>query len=735
MRILRLNDILVDIDDKTAIGIDLQTYDIKDPAKRKISVSNSFTIPITNINLQAIGYIGGVQNTDNAIYEELSVDYWVNNTQFIVKAKGRIQGVKDRIELYAFEKPSIWDLLKQEKWGDFVDNYFAWLTIPKVGSEDLGTYSAFIDTYIASGGANGLFLPMYISNATDTDTNILLADQESGGHMCSFVKSVFEYIEDTYSVDFHTGDSFDFNIWDDAVASGMYFVYRDLALLRNATGNFFSLTTLADGQHKYENDFQADETRDKTLYDFVISFMQYYQIIKTENSDGDDIKLRRFDDLADAEVQDFSGNFEGKPKFIPFVDGFAQNSKIKFKNVEDGLSEETNQRILTCLNKNLDEDVDLFEINAFAPVFLDSSSLSELIPDLSTKDSFKNFKFFINGEQIPETIRVTTIELGSGFPFTDKTDMYAPVLYALTSEYNLFDDALDYPKYYEVTKWMNSLDILNFDFFKLYWIRELNGSFFMNKIVGFNPDKSRQATTLELLKVSSRSPSPTIVIPTAIYGRLYNWWAAIDANIAPGGMRVATNSDYQGLETYLITNGFNYDDTIIGNKIAKSIGLDSKWNLSAVVGAVGNIDFPAKRNVAGLSLIPGGIRGLDGSFLDLGSDMYMWTGTEFDASKGYWFYMATSSIASTSNISSDKNNGFSIRMVSDVNPGSTITDYEGRVYDVIQIGSQYWTVQNWASKYLNDGTPIPIVTNDAAWAALSTLACCSYDNDDNNIPI
>ena len=54
MRYLWIKRELADIDDKTAIGIDLQAYDFKDPGKLKVNVSNSFSIPATAVNLRIL---------------------------------------------------------------------------------------------------------------------------------------------------------------------------------------------------------------------------------------------------------------------------------------------------------------------------------------------------------------------------------------------------------------------------------------------------------------------------------------------------------------------------------------------------------------------------------------------------------------------------------------------------------------------------------------------------------
>jgi len=61
--------------------------------------------------------------------------------------------------------------------------------------------------------------------------------------------------------------------------------------------------------------------------------------------------------------------------------------------------------------------------------------------------------------------------------------------------------------------------------------------------------------------------------------------------------------------------------------------------------------------------------------------------------------------------------------------GSTVTDIDGNVYHTVTIGTQVWMVENLKTTKYRNGDPIPNVTSDAAWCALSTGAYCWYDND------
>ncbi|MBN2699345.1 MAG: PKD domain-containing protein [Bacteroidales bacterium] len=115
------------------------------------------------------------------------------------------------------------------------------------------------------------------------------------------------------------------------------------------------------------------------------------------------------------------------------------------------------------------------------------------------------------------------------------------------------------------------------------------------------------------------------------YGVLYNYVAARDA--CPAGWHLPTDEEWTILENYLIANGYNYDGTIEGNKLAKALSMEYGWIPSTRDGAPGNSDYPDKRNASGFSALPSGGRSVYGYFYDAG-EMAQWSSVKDPA--GIW---------------------------------------------------------------------------------------------------
>jgi len=66
---------------------------------------------------------------------------------------------------------------------------------------------------------------------------------------------------------------------------------------------------------------------------------------------------------------------------------------------------------------------------------------------------------------------------------------------------------------------------------------------------------------------------------------------------------------------------------------------------------------------------------------------------------------------------------------SPVIPVNSVTDADGNVYATVTIGTQLWMKENLKTTKYNDGSNIPLVTDNTAWSNLTSPAYCWYNND------
>lgn len=150
-----------------------------------------------------------------------------------------------------------------------------------------------------------------------------------------------------------------------------------------------------------------------------------------------------------------------------------------------------------------------------------------------------------------------------------------------------------------------------------------------------------------------------------IYGHLYNWYAAIDSrNISPVGWHVPTDAEWKTLENYLIANGYNYDGTTSGNKIAKSLASTTAWTTNTGVGSVGNDS--TKNNTSGFNGFPYGYRyDINGLSYGFGLVAVWWSSTNlYNESISYDKNMSLSYVDGNA-FNGYKNYGIAIRCVRD----------------------------------------------------------------------
>jgi uncharacterized protein (TIGR02145 family) len=91
------------------------------------------------------------------------------------------------------------------------------------------------------------------------------------------------------------------------------------------------------------------------------------------------------------------------------------------------------------------------------------------------------------------------------------------------------------------------------------------------------------------------------------YGALYNGYVVNPLNpkkITPTGWHLPSSAEWDTLKNYLIANGYSWDGTTTGNRIAKSLAAKTDWKTDDRAGAVGcNLTL---NNETGFSALPSG---------------------------------------------------------------------------------------------------------------------------------
>ena len=114
------------------------------------------------------------------------------------------------------------------------------------------------------------------------------------------------------------------------------------------------------------------------------------------------------------------------------------------------------------------------------------------------------------------------------------------------------------------------------------------------------------------------------------YGRLYNWYAGNTGKLCPMGWHVPSDAEWTTLEDYLIANGYNYNGSKTGTKIAKAMASTTGWAFDPTAGDIGN--KPSTNNSSGFTALPGGFRGINGTFYSIGYTGGWWSSDDYYSS-------------------------------------------------------------------------------------------------------
>jgi uncharacterized protein (TIGR02145 family) len=217
---------------------------------------------------------------------------------------------------------------------------------------------------------------------------------------------------------------------------------------------------------------------------------------------------------------------------------------------------------------------------------------------------------------------------------------------------------------------------------------------------------------------------PEVQIYTG-YGQLYNFYTVDTGLLAPDGWHVLSNLEWEEL---MLT--IDPDGTPTVNDAGMKLKATKTWEFPD-----GGIDS------YGFRALSSGSRDYDGAFVGMGNVCHWYTADAVNGNGVFVFifsgvaeYCNTlyTGIEGTSNVI-----GHSVRCVKDsttlsIGQTSTVTDIDGNTYPTVCMpDSKEWMASSLKVTKLNDSTVIPEVTDNSAWAALTTPGRCWYNNTPN----
>lgn len=555
----------VEIDDQTVIAINFQAFDFKKPEERLRSHTNNFSIPATAKNLQFLNFPNSKNNLiitapDRSIYNPILATYQLDNTIIFYKSSISIDEISNnRINITITDNNQKYrgiDLLKSIYWdlnassintNSLVLLYLRYVKtnyindLPLDDSKFTGTWLQFYTNYIA----NNTYMKVgsFVTNLFDVkgDNDAIYEDLTNyrfyldsdsnddnngyGARFCIKTDLLF-YVINWYYQNYSSGE-FQFDVtnyignplsgeYSSGITNNYIFCPSILVYRENPQGGgiydwYFTLRSVLDDEslHFAAMQDQTDKPN-KTAYDLLICCCQKFNWFLKEDFDNQNnstinlYSLNKINDYENDNVVDWSSNFKSIKKFKPVFEKLYRDNYVGFKKIYEGGTYKNGAYIIYSKNDNLDKEGVYNEINAYFPPIRYLTEF-DVIPILNKNTAFDEFVFLSGtGYEDYFVSMYYGTEIVSATPFLISRDSINYLDWENTAK------ILEYPRVFEIEKWITLDEIKNLNFFNQYYFEQLGGSFYINKITGYNPMKSYDATTLELIQVSRKIPNNNI---------------------------------------------------------------------------------------------------------------------------------------------------------------------------------------------------------------------------------
>ena len=232
---------------------------------------------------------------------------------------------------------------------------------------------------------------------------------------------------------------------------------------------------------------------------------------------------------------------------------------------------------------------------------------------------------------------------------------------------------------------------------------------------------------------------------TVRFGYLYNYPAVVDArNICAAGWHVPTEVESQTLYDYCGSTGDDFVNKLCVANFMTLSGMIAAYPAIPVedlqlyvdefnAPITNEFNFNMRSSGSRQLTTPGDFQGTGIAAVFHLSDL-----PEFPDYTKHVFFNTIKNLSNPGWVVTPFGKaGMSLRPLKDSTilthgQSGTYVGNDGKVYRTICIGTQEWLADNLCETLYRDGSPIPEVTDAATWAALTTGARCSYDNDESN---
>ena len=249
-----------------------------------------------------------------------------------------------------------------------------------------------------------------------------------------------------------------------------------------------------------------------------------------------------------------------------------------------------------------------------------------------------------------------------------------------------------------------------------------------------------------------------------VYGYLYNWPAVMHnennsgsnpsgvQGVCPTGWHVPSLAEWMQLALYVNSQSC-YRCGDVDARIAKSLASTTGWNEATSTCGVGNA--PSTNNATGFSAVPAGRSELTFTYNDtvqkynnninFGSEASFWSATG-DGVNAHWWSLYSSDASIKGGDYCVNSEGFSVRCICDdaisgndvdtthkvfnipCSGTTTVSDYDGNIYNTVQIGNQCWMRENLKTRHYANGDSIPLTR----FGNYTTSGNCCYPGDNES---